>query len=292
MYPGTHARQTPDKAAVVIAETGQTRTYAELDDNSARLAHRFQAAGLRPGDVVALLSDNRLECFDVYWAALRSGLYITAINRHLAADEVAYIVNNAQAKVFIVGPEFVPVLDAIAGFPIHRGILGLGACDAPPAAADLLAGLPPRALVLSLHGLANHDNVGAIFRNAAAFDVDAVLLDERCCDPLYRKALRVSVGAALTVPFARLAAGEDVLALLQAHGFEPLALTPRGRERLSQVRRSDRMAVLLGAEGPGLGAALIAGARSVRIPMAGGFDSLNVATTSGIVLHQLTAGDR
>jgi tRNA G18 (ribose-2'-O)-methylase SpoU len=196
---------------------------------------------------------------------------------------------DPAVPVFHAGQE---VLDAITGFPIHRGILGLGARDRPPGASELLAGLPPRALVLSLHGLANHDNVGAIFRNAAAFGADAVILDERCCDPLYRKALRVSVGAALIVPFARLESGADVLALLEAHGIEPVALTPRGRERLSDLARPERVAVLLGPEGPGLGEALISGARSVRIPMAGGFDSLNVATTCGIVLHQLTAGDR
>ena len=181
------------------------------------------------------------------------------------------------------------VLSTIAGFPIHRGILGLGRRDEAADAAGLLEALPPRALALVLYGLANHDNVGAIFRNAAAFGVDAVILDESCCDPLYRKALRVSVGAALSVPFARLGPGEDLMALLAAHGVEAIALTPRGETRLTDLRRSDRMAVLLGPEGPGLSDEVIGRARAVRIPMAPGFDSLNVATASGIVLHHLTA---
>jgi tRNA G18 (ribose-2'-O)-methylase SpoU len=141
--------------------------------------------------------------------------------------------------------------------------------------------------VLVLFGIANHDNMGGLLRNAAAFGADAVLLDGRCCDPLYRKAIRVSVGAALTAPFARLAEGEDALALLAGADFTALALSPSGAERVTDVARPDRVAVLLGAEGPGLPAGVLAGARTVAIPMAGGWDSLNVAAASAIVLHQL-----
>jgi tRNA G18 (ribose-2'-O)-methylase SpoU len=182
------------------------------------------------------------------------------------------------------------VFDQIAGFPMHRGILGLGARGPELGAADLLASLGPDALVLALFAIANHDNLGGIFRNAAAFGVDAVILDGQCCDPLYRKALRVSVGGVLQVPYAQAGAGEDVVTLLAAHGFETLALTPAGETPLDQVRPSGRTAVLLGAEGPGLPAEVIAASRAVSIPMAAGFDSLNVATTSGIVLHHLTRG--
>lgn len=102
MYPGTYALTTPDKPAIVVAETGEVRTYRELDDNSARLAKLLFDAGLRPGDAVALLSDNRMEVFDVYWAAMRSGLYVTAINRHLSAEEVAFIVADSGAKAIVV----------------------------------------------------------------------------------------------------------------------------------------------------------------------------------------------
>jgi tRNA G18 (ribose-2'-O)-methylase SpoU len=181
------------------------------------------------------------------------------------------------------------LLSSIAGFPLHRGILGLGRRDDSVSVEQLLASQGPGALVLVLYGIANHDNLGAIFRNAAAFGADAVILDAHCCDPLYRKALRVSVGAALTVPFARLARREDALALLARHGIEAIALTPAGDTRLADLRRSARMAVLLGPEGPGLPDEVIARTRGVGIPMARGFDSLNVATTSGIVLHHLTA---
>jgi tRNA G18 (ribose-2'-O)-methylase SpoU len=145
--------------------------------------------------------------------------------------------------------------------------------------------MPPRALLLVLFGIANHDNMGGLFRNAAAFGVEAVLLDPTCCDPLYRKAIRVSVGGALTVPFARIPG--DPLALLARHGFEALALSPAGATLLAKVKRPERAAVLLGAEGPGLPAELLARTATVSIPMAGSFDSLNVATTAGIVLHHL-----
>ena len=179
------------------------------------------------------------------------------------------------------------VMDAIAGFPIHRGILAYGERPDAPAAEQLLADAPPGAIVLALFGLANHDNVGGVFRNAAAFGVHAVLLDATCCDPLYRKAIRVSVGAALSIPFARWGPSDDPIEILRAHGFTPLALSPSGRTPLADLVRPARPAVLLGAEGPGLPAAILARADTISIPMAGAFDSLNVATTSGIVLHHL-----
>jgi tRNA G18 (ribose-2'-O)-methylase SpoU len=183
-----------------------------------------------------------------------------------------------------------PVIDAIAGFPLHRGILAIGERTEAPTPEALLGRMKGDGDVLVLSGIANHDNMGGIFRNAAAFGARAVLLDSDCCDPLYRKAIRVSVGAALLVPFARLARGADPIGLLHRHGFVPLALSPAGAMELTTFVPDARNAVLLGAEGPGLSAALIGRTTSVRIAMAGGFDSLNVATTSGIVLHHLSAG--
>ena len=102
MYPGTWATTHPDKPALVMAGSGRTLTYAELDDRSLRMANRLRAAGLRPGDVVALVSDNTPETYEVYWAALRSGLYITAVNHHLSADEVSYIVRDCGARAMVV----------------------------------------------------------------------------------------------------------------------------------------------------------------------------------------------
>lgn len=179
------------------------------------------------------------------------------------------------------------VMDGIVGFPIHRGVLALGRIPAP---RDLGSGLEVAgddALVLALSGIANHDNMGGLFRNAAAFGVDAVVLDAACCDPFYRKALRVSVGGVLKVPQVRLAPGEDLVEGLREQGFRVLALSPSGDRDLADVRGGGRMAVLLGAEGPGLAPGVLARCETIRIPMAEGFDSLNVATTSGIVLHHL-----
>jgi fatty-acyl-CoA synthase len=102
MYPGTHAQQAPDRPAVIAAETGQTMTYRQLDDDSAALARVLTDRGLRRGDVVALLSDNSPEALVVFWATQRAGLYITAINHHLTADEAGYIVRDSGARALIV----------------------------------------------------------------------------------------------------------------------------------------------------------------------------------------------
>lgn len=181
------------------------------------------------------------------------------------------------------------VMDAVVGFHIHRGVLAAG--TRRDIALDmLLSGLPSRALVVALVGIANHDNMGGLFRNAAAFGADAVVLDADCCDPLYRKAIRVSVGAALTTPFARGGGAADLVRRLEAAGLQVLALTPHGETDLADLTPPGRCAALFGSEGPGLPADLLSRVRTVRIPMAGGFDSLNVATASGIVLHHLAAG--
>ena len=199
------------------------------------------------------------------------------------ADVIALL--PPETPVYLAGQA---VMDAIAGFPIHRGILALGRRGAAAAADLVLTTLPPRALVVGLFGIGNHDNMGGVFRTAAAFGADAVLLGPDCCDPLYRKAIRVSVGAALTVPFGWFGAGDDPLAVLARHGVEALALSPSGTTPLSQVVRPARAALLLGAEGPGLDADMLARSATVSIPMSGGFDSLNLATTSGVALYALT----
>ena len=192
-----------------------------------------------------------------------------------------------------LGPE-VPVyvasratMAAVAGFPIHRGVLAVGRRGPEPDPDALLAGLGPDAVVVVLVGLTNHDNVGAVFRNAAAFGAAAVILDAATCDPLYRKAIRVSVGACLTVPFARSMQAGALLDSLAAHGFAPLALTPAGEADVSELRPSGRTALVLGTEGDGLPAGVLARCRTVRIAMAPGHDSLNVAVAGAIALHRL-----
>jgi tRNA G18 (ribose-2'-O)-methylase SpoU len=178
------------------------------------------------------------------------------------------------------------VFNAITGFDMHRGVLAIGRREAPDAGA-LVAGLPERSLVLAACGISNHDNMGALFRNAAAFGADAVLLDETCCDPLYRKAIRVSVGAVLGVPFARGGAVQELLGGLAGAGFAIWALSPRGETTIGQIEPSNRLALVAGTEGEGLAPAILASFRTARVPQRPGLDSLNVATASGIALYQM-----
>jgi tRNA G18 (ribose-2'-O)-methylase SpoU len=173
------------------------------------------------------------------------------------------------------------LMDEIAGFPIHRGYLALGRY-APPELGVVLA--KPRVRVLALSAIANTDNMGGLMRNAAAFGVDAVLLDAQCCDPLYRKAIRVSVGGVFQVPHYYF---DDLATGLAENRLEPYGLSPAGHTRLDEVQPEMRSAFLFGAEGPGLSRKLMEACITVRIDMHGGFDSLNVATTSGIVLYHM-----
>jgi tRNA G18 (ribose-2'-O)-methylase SpoU len=191
----------------------------------------------------------------------------------------------ADFPVYVASGE---VMDRIAGFHMHRGILAIGARGDPQTAQTLLETLPADALVVVLVGISNHDNMGSIFRNAAAFGADAVLLDTTCCDPLYRKAIRVSVGAALKVPFACFDDSTHFMAALDRLGFGQYALSPRGHADIRDAQRSPRLALYLGTEGEGLPDALLRRLRTVRIGMAGGFDSLNVAAASAIALHHFS----
>ncbi len=180
------------------------------------------------------------------------------------------------------------VLDQIAGFHLHRGILALGRKPEPIGFDVFLDQLPERAVLLGACGIGNHDNMGGLFRNAAAFGAQGLLLDATCCDPFYRKAIRVSVGAVLRTPFITDLDTADMVAVLQGRGFEVLAFTPSAMHALSDLKPAPRTVVLLGSEGPGLPAEVITRCRAVGIRMSGGFDSLNVAATSAVALHHVT----
>lgn len=258
--------------------------YHRIEDSADPRIAPFRA--VRERDVVGREGRFIAEGEVVLRTALRSGRHplqaVLLADKRVEGLRTALEALPPEAPVYVAGQA---VLDGIVGFHIHRGVLALGARGHDPGPEALLAGLPSRALVVVLFGIGNHDNMGGVFRNAAAFGADAVLIGEDCCDPLYRKAIRVSVGAALTVPFAR--AGADVLELLARQGFEALALTPTGGEVLATLTRPPRAALVLGAEGPGLPPELLARARRVSIPMAGTFDSVNVAAASAIALHQM-----
>jgi len=187
------------------------------------------------------------------------------------------------------------LMTAIAGFHIHRGVMA--ACRRPSAvdlsmsAAFRVLRDPGPRMVLVLEGITNVDNMGAIFRNAAAFGADGILLDPSCCDPLYRKAVRVSMGHVLSVPWA--VAGdwpEDLDRLVEMLGVRLVAAeTGAGALPVKGLPRTPRTAILLGSEAHGLSE----GARmrcdvTAFVPMADGVPSLNVAVASAIFLHELS----
>ncbi|MEL7109993.1 MAG: RNA methyltransferase [Pseudomonadota bacterium] len=198
------------------------------------------------------------------------------------------------AEILASVPKGVPIysapqslMDEIAGFPIHRGVL---ACARKGPALELRA-ITSRNRILVLNQISNHDNVGAAFRNAAAFGADAILLDAQSCDPLYRKAIRVSSGSTLWLPFHHGGSGSDHIDALKAAGFTIWAMTPRAdAASLQSLDVPEKLAILLGAEGPGLSDALIDAAQPVRIPMQTGFDSVNVATAGAIALAHVFNG--
>ncbi|MHC1548234.1 TrmH family RNA methyltransferase [Phyllobacterium sp. K27] len=224
-------------------------------------------------------------------------LNVLLANKSFAIESLLVIENRlAGLKEQIdLCPASVPIycvsrttIDAIAGFPMHRGILAVGRRTNPLSVQALIGSLPATALIVVLCGISNHDNMGSIFRNAAAFEADCIVMDETSCDPLYRKAIRVSVGAALRVPFARQGQIEKIIEALQEADFTLFALSPSGSVSINAVQPTQRTALLLGTEGKGLPPALLQQLQTARIPMSVNFDSLNVATASGIALARLS----
>jgi tRNA G18 (ribose-2'-O)-methylase SpoU len=184
----------------------------------------------------------------------------------------------------------------ITGYNIHRGCLAIVERPTARTLSSLLADVARtrlrRVVVVILESVANADNVGGVFRNAAAFSSRAVFLSPACCDPLYRKAIRTSMAATLRVPYARIDKWPDDLALLRDHGFTIAALTPRqpsiALDEFASALLSSRLALLVGTEGLGLTSEAEAAADvRVRIPIAPEVDSLNVAVAVGIALHRL-----
>jgi len=180
------------------------------------------------------------------------------------------------------------VMRAIVGFNIHRGCLAIGERLPEPDPDGLLS---TSRVVLVLEHIRDADNVGSIFRNAAALGADAVLLSPGCCDPLYRKAIRTSMGSVLTMPYAWLRGWPDDLRRVRTAGFTTVAMTPAAdaMDIDAMPSSSGRLAVLLGNEADGLSAPALAQADlRIRIPMRRRIDSLNVATAAAIALHRLS----
>jgi tRNA G18 (ribose-2'-O)-methylase SpoU len=181
------------------------------------------------------------------------------------------------------------LMDGITGFNMHRGCLAVGERRPPADWRTIVSGA---ARLVALERVANADNVGTVFRNAAAFGAGGVLLDESTTDPLYRKAIRTSMGAALTVPFARACPWLDALEELRRSGVVVVGLTPDARaspiREVAATLGERPVALVLGHEGEGLSPATLAACQQLaRIPMMGEVDSLNVGTASAIALYEL-----
>jgi tRNA G18 (ribose-2'-O)-methylase SpoU len=192
-----------------------------------------------------------------------------------------------DVPVYVCGPrDFL----GIAGYDVHRGCLAL--VERPPALSTS-ALLASAQLLVVAEGVTNADNIGGVFRNAAAFGAGGVLLSPTSCDPLYRKAIRTSMAAVIRLPFARALDWPGVLLQVRAAGFTIVALTPREPSEVLDAfasrQRPGRLALMVGTEGDGLtpAAAAITDHR-VRIPIGGDVDSLNLAVAVGIALYRLT----
>lgn len=212
---------------------------------------------------------------------VRSVLLTPARARSIGTTVAAAL--GDRAPILVVGRD---VLAAVAGYDVHRGVLAAAARPEPIDPASVLAG---SARVVVVESVSDNENVGALFRNAAALGFDGVLLDEACADPLYRRCIRVSSGWTLRLPFARTGDLGALLADLRRSGVRTVALSPAADARdVDEAVRAgwlgDPFALVVGAEGPGLTPATLAACdHRVRVPMAPGVDSLNVATALAVV---------
>jgi tRNA G18 (ribose-2'-O)-methylase SpoU len=199
---------------------------------------------------------------------------------------VAGLLDSCASVAYVVPDQ---VAARVTGFDVHRGVLASMARLPARSVSDVLGGARRIAV---LEDIVDHTNVGAIFRCAAAFGLDAVVLAPRCADPLYRRAVRVSMGAVFAIPYARMTSWYDGLAGLRAAGFRLLALTPdQSAVPIGAAAPGERAALMLGSEGDGLSSRWLREAdEAVCIPMApaaraAGVDSLNVAAAAAIACH-------
>ncbi|MGA4866540.1 TrmH family RNA methyltransferase [Streptomyces lavendulocolor] len=203
-------------------------------------------------------------------------------------DTMRDVIDEVPAPVYTVAPD---LAERVTGYHVHRGALASMQRRPLPTADELLTGARR---VVVMEGVNDHTNIGAIFRSAAALGMDAVLLSPDCADPLYRRSVKVSMGAVFSVPYARLDTWPRGLDAVRDAGFRLLALTPH--EKATGIdeaapHRLERVALMLGAEGDGLTTkALRAADEWVRIPMAHGVDSLNVGAAAAVAFYAVATG--
>jgi tRNA G18 (ribose-2'-O)-methylase SpoU len=203
-------------------------------------------------------------------------------------DVMGDVIEETTAPVYAVSPE---LAEQVTGYHVHRGALASMQRRLLPTAEEVLSSA--RRIVV-LEAVNDHTNIGAIFRNAAALGMDAVLLSPDCADPLYRRSVKVSMGAVFSVPYARLEAWPRGLLSVRSAGFTLFALTPDEKAtpiEAAAPHRLERVALMLGAEGEGLSTqALVTADQWVRIPMAHGVDSLNVGSAAAVAFYAVVTG--
>ncbi|HEX5066240.1 MAG TPA: RNA methyltransferase [Myxococcota bacterium] len=257
-----------------------------LDDPRLAAYRNVRDADLRGGE--SFVAEGRLNVRRLLSASRFRTRSVFVTEAGFAGIRDALERSAAGTRVYLASQQ---LMNGVVGYSMHRGCLAEGVRGSEPGFEALLeAGRPPR-LCVALEDVTNAENVGAIFRNALAFGAGAVLLTPRCVDPLYRRSIRVSMGASLRVPFARAREWPSELARLRAGGLFVVALATRGAQPLSALRlppAARGAALVVGNEGEGLSEAALAHADvCVSIPMAAGIDSLNAGTATGIALHAL-----
>jgi tRNA G18 (ribose-2'-O)-methylase SpoU len=274
--PGTGVVRVEDPSDPRLAD------YVGLSDMQRRRA--IEAPGrLAPHGI--LIAEGALAVRRLTTSRFPLRSLLLAERRLVELRELVATAGGAGAPVFVADRK---VLEAITGFDVHRGVLA-SASRLGRVSVAALASSCERLLVAE--GVTDNENVGALFRNAAAFSVEGVLLDGTCADPLYRRSIRVSVGHALHVPYTRAGEWPGALDELRQMGFTVVALTPDAQAAPIgelPLPSAGRVALLVGTEGPGLTEQALARADfACRIPLAPGVDSLNVATAAAIACYEL-----
>ena len=203
-------------------------------------------------------------------------------------DDVVALVGERDVPVFVVADA---VAEKLTGFAVHRGVMAAMQRPALAPVSEILAAVPARARIAVLEGLTDHANVGSIFRNAAALGVDALLVTPTCADPLYRRAVRVSMGTVFQVPWTRIDPWPEGISELKASGFAVAGMTlGEGATELGALvaENPERVALVFGTEGDGITPDTDRMLdRRVTIPMMGGVDSLNVAAASAVAFYEM-----
>ncbi len=274
-----HTPTVPQQPTTVRPGAAELDDYVGLTDVALRTS-------LEPAEGIFIAEGEK-----VIRRAVAAGYPVRSLlleEKWLAA--LADLVDEMAAPVYLADPE---TLRTVTGYNVHRGALASMARLPLPYPRDLLRSARTVAV---LEDLVDHTNVGAVFRSAAGLGVDAVLVTPRCADPLYRRSVKVSMGAVFSVPWSRLEAWPTDLSDVRREGLSVLALTPApDATPLAELPPSvtERCALLIGAEGPGLTqAALDAADHRVRIPMSGGVDSLNAAAASAVAFYALAQSRR